>query len=109
VSPLVWQQLGQRKGGELGVASSKTDESHADQEVSIRLCCATYDEADEEEDIATYDEPSAPKKIAVCSADHESDGDSQSVDGDVEALGARISELRRNNAHTGGKTGHNPE
>jgi hypothetical protein len=66
VSPLVWQQLGQRKGGELGVASSKTDESHADQEVSIRLCCATYDEADEEEDIATYDEPSAPKKIAVC-------------------------------------------
>jgi hypothetical protein len=66
VSPLVWQQLRQCKCRKLGVTSSESDESHGHDERVRILCRPTDKEADEEEDIAAYDEPSTPEQITIC-------------------------------------------
>ncbi|KIH90879.1 hypothetical protein SPBR_00259 [Sporothrix brasiliensis 5110] len=94
VAPLVGQQLGQRKGGELRVARAKPNQAHGRQHGRVVLGGAADKEADKQQHVAARDEPAPAKQIAVGAADHKRNRDRDQVDRDVPRVRRRVAEQR---------------
>lgn len=63
--PLVREQLGDGKGGKLGIAGTKANDGHGGDHLRGVLRPAADDEPNEQEYVAEYDEPSPSKEITI--------------------------------------------
>lgn len=73
MSPPVWQQLWNRKCGQLAISSSEADHRMSYNGLANVMGCRAYDSSNENKNVACQDEPSTAEQVAISTADHEGD------------------------------------